>query len=242
MLAEMIGNKRPRLTTNAFMNKLTKLAIIIASSIAATISARANTVTVQEVGVSPTETVSITMNGFSGTYDTVGTWNVYAGVTQLLVNNVATNSFCIDPFQWSSSGAALYTVTDLGSAPNPFAMGSAKALIVEELWAAYYAKALTDPTTAAGLQIAIWETVAPMDFKLNGTNDYGASTFLASLQAGGINAGIAPANLVALSSGKNQDYVVQYVPDAGMTLVLLGLGLVAMTVVGRKTRSVSTTN
>ena len=90
-------------------------------------------------------------------------------------------------------------------------------------------------------QIAIWETVAPKDFKLNGTNDYGASTLLASLQTGGINAGIAPANLVALSSGKNQDYVVQYVPDAGTTLVLLGLGLVAMAVVGRKTRSVSTT-
>ena len=51
------------------------------------------------------------------------------------------------------------------------------------------------------------------------------------------NANPANANLVALSSTSYQDYVVQNVPDAGTTLVLLGLGLVAMAVVGRKARS-----
>jgi hypothetical protein len=55
------------------------------------------------------------------------------------------------------------------------------------------------------------------------------------------NARPADANLAALSSTSFQNYVVQNVPDAGMTLVLLGLGLVAMAVVGRKARSVSTT-
>lgn len=217
------------------MNKLTKLAIFIASSIAATISAQAGpytigqTVSVQETGVSPNEIVTIHSS-------TLGTVTVYAGVTQLKVNGVATNSFCIDPYQWSSGASQSYIVTDLANAPVSVAMGAAAAQTANDLWANYYTQALSNDSIAAGLQIAIWETVAGSNFSVIGS-DYGAAGMITFAKAHA-----ADASLVALSSREFQDYVVQNVPDAGTTLVLLGLGLVAMAAMGRKARSVSTTN
>jgi VPDSG-CTERM motif len=215
------------------MNQLTKLAIILGGSIAATISAQAGpytigqTVSVQETGVSPNEIVTINSS-------TLGTVTVYAGITQLKVNGVVTNSFCIDPYQWSSGTSQPYIVTDLASAPVP-AMGSSAALLVNSLWADYYTQALTSASIAAGLQIAIWETVAGSNFSVVGS-DFGAAGMITYANAHAGNAG-----LVALSNPTYQDYVVQNVPDAGTTLVLLGLGLVAMAAVGRKARSVSMT-
>jgi hypothetical protein len=99
------------------MNKLTKLAIIIGSAIAAIISAQSSqytigqTVWVQETGVSPDHVVSIIS-------PTLGSQTVYAGVTHLSITGVGTvSSFCIDPYQWSNSASQLYTVTNLASAP-----------------------------------------------------------------------------------------------------------------------------
>jgi hypothetical protein len=230
------------------MNKLTRLAIVIGSSFAATFSAYANlytigqAVSVQEVGVSPTQVVTIQ----STVGDTIGTWNVYAGVTQLKVDGVATNSFCIDPYQWSSSSAVPYVVKDLASAPvtefsatvTP-AMGAVAAQTVGKLWAKYYQSALGDAGVAAGLQIAIWETVAGDNFAVTG-DLYGYQEMIADVTTGA-DARIAPANLVAVSSTTNQDYVVLNVPDGGMTVALLGFGMVALAIVRRRTQPVVVT-
>jgi hypothetical protein len=165
---------------------------------------------------------------------TLGQQTVYAGVTQLLIDGVATNSFCVDPYQWASGSTETYTVSDLASVPSP-AMGTAAAETVSKLWAKYYQQALSSDSTAAGLQIAIWETVAGSNFSVVGT-DYGASGMITAANSSNIEA-----NLVAVSSPSYQDYVVQNVPDAGATLVLLGLGLVAVAIVGRKSRPVAVT-
>jgi hypothetical protein len=220
------------------MNKLAKLAVIIASSIGAMISAQADpyaigqTVFVQEAGVSPNHIVTIKMTGAG--YDTVGTWDVYAGITQLKIGASTVNSFCIDPYQWSSGDPTSYTVKNLAEAPVPyFQMTSAAAQTVNNLWANFYQLALGNADQAAGLQIAIWETVAGSRFSVVGS-DYGAAGMITS-----VHSQTADAGLVALSSRSFQDYVVQNVPDAGTTLVLLGLGLVALVIVGYKARSAS---
>jgi hypothetical protein len=94
------------------------------------------------------------------------------------------------------------------------------------------------------LQIAIWEEVASgtgISFLLApGQSDYGASTMIAAALAADSN-GVAPVSLVALSNTTYQDYVVQNVPDSGMTLVLLGFGLASLAIVGRKARPVPVT-
>jgi hypothetical protein len=222
------------------MNKLTRLAIIVGGSIAATISAQAGpytigqTVYVQETGVSPNHVVTIKMTGAG--FDTLGTWDVYAGVTQLKIGTDTVNSFCIDPYQWSSGASQPYIVTALADAPIGVAMGAPAAQTVNNLWANYYTQALTNADIAAGLQIAVWETVAGSNFSVVGS-DYGAAGMITYA-----NDHAANASLVVLSSRSFQDYVVQNVPDTGMTLVLLGLGLVAMVIVGYKARSASKKN
>jgi len=223
------------------MNRQKRLAIILGTLIGAAVAAKATPYTVganvqvTETGNTPAEAVWIN----SGT---LGTWDVWAGITELNVNGVATNSFCIDPFQWSSSQQQQYTVTALGSAPFPTAgMGSAAALTISKLWAENYQQALGNAQIAAGLQIAIWETVAgnpgmPSFSLVAGQSDYGAAGMLAVAAAD--TSAVAPVSLVALANGTYQDYVVQNVPDAGTTLALLGLGLAALALVGRRSPAV----
>lgn len=211
------------------MITLKKLFVIATTGmLLATLSLKADQLTlgdavqVKEVGVSPGKVVNITSS-------TLGTLNVWAGVTNLLVDGIAFDSFCIDPFQYSSGAYQSYVVTDLAAAPqSPYTMGAAAAVDIKNLWALYYSTSIT-ANAAAGLQIAIWEIVGGSNFTVNGS-DYGAAGMIASLasySSGG-------ANLVALSSSTYQDYVVQNVPDSGTTLLLLGLGLVGLAVAGRR--------
>ena len=226
------------------MNRSTRLAIILGVSIGATVSAWAgpynigSTVNVAETGNTPAEGVWIK----SGT---LGTLDVYAGITELTVDGVPTNSFCIDPYQYSSSSEQTYTVAILTSAPLPTAgMAPAAALTISKLWAENYQQALGNAQVAAGLQIAIWETVAGSlglpTFSLYGSQqDYGAAGMIVAANAD--SSTIAPVSLVALSNRTYQDYIVQNVPDSGMTLVLLGFGLASLAIVGRKARPVPIT-
>lgn len=220
------------------MNRLTRLLTILGFSIGAAIAARAtpftvgSTVQVTETGNTPAEAVWINSPSLGGAFD------VWAGITELNVDGVQTTSFCIDPFQWSSNVQQQYTVADLAAAPYPTAgMGSAAALTISKLWAANYQQALGNAQIAAGLQIAIWETVAgspgmPAFSLVNGQGDYGAQAMIAAANAD--TSVVAPVSLVALSNGTYQDYVVQNVPDAGATGLLMGLGVAAVAFVRRR--------
>ena len=203
----------------------------------AAFSVKANTVTVQEVGVNPTEVVEIYSSALGGDY-----W-VYAGLNKLLVDSVATDAFCIDPFHWSASGAPDYTSEPLSSAPKTPGgpMGYAKAKEIEQLWQQYYSTATTDAATAAGLQIAIWEIIGSgnpggASFSLVSGDDYGAAGMLSWLTA---NPNADEANLLGVS-GPGQDYVIPNsggggsVPDGGTTLMLLGGTLCCLATIRRK--------
>ncbi len=123
--------------------------------------------TVDELGVSPGETATISVTGFY-------TGEVSVGVLKLVVDGVAADGFCIDPYHFSLSSSAGYEFRALAMAPKlPGTMGATKAEAIRKLWAMAYSPNMTSEE-AAGLQLAIWETVAGDNFSVSG-NDYGAS-------------------------------------------------------------------
>ena len=207
------------------MNLPNRSILIFTASLLASIAGYATPLTigeivaVKEVSVSPGRVVSIHAS-------TLGDQSVWAGITNLLVDGLPVNSLCIDPFQWSSNSPLNYVVTDLAAAPiGVYAMGGDSANKIKNLWAMNFASALSDLTgkTAAGLQIAIWETLGGTNFSVVG-DDYNAGTMISNLSD---YQGLG-ADLVGLSNELNQDYVVQNVPDGGVTIALLGVGLLAL--------------
>lgn len=195
-------------------------------SLLTVLSAAANTITVDELSVNPYKTPTISCDG-------LGTVTVYAGVLKLRVDGVEMDGFCIDPWHFSVSSSPDYQYAPLTSAPKEHSMSSETALLIERLWGRYYSPTI-NASDAAGLQIAIWRLVAGEGFSLISADDFGAATFLASVQGAGYTGPVA--NLVGLT-GPGQDYAVQGslpgdpthgVPDSGATAGLLSLGLAAL--------------
>lgn len=212
------------------LNRLISRACLLTAAIAALqVSLHAVPVTVQEISVSPAKVVNINVTGFySG--------GAYAGVVNLKVNGTEMDGFCIDPFHFSSSSPLQYEMVSLAEAPKAYLpnftgeMGDAKALQISKLWGMAYSATMT-ASQAAAMQIAIWEIVAGDLFSVSGS-DYGASLLLQQLEtyAGPV------ANLVALT-GPGQDYVIQSVPEAGATLLMLGIGMAGIIGVKRFRRA-----
>ncbi|MBA3573266.1 MAG: hypothetical protein H0W34_15125 [Pyrinomonadaceae bacterium] len=185
----------------------------------------AQALTVQELGVSPGETASISVAGFY-------TGDVSVGILKLVVDGVAADGFCIDPYHFSLSSSSEYQFRSLADAPKlPGTMGAIKAEAVSKLWAMAYSPNMTSEEAAA-LQLAIWETIAGDNFSVLG-NDYGASFLLQRLESYSGNG----ANLIALS-GPGQDYVTP-VPDGGSTLIFLALAAAGLVCVQLFARSLS---
>jgi len=206
----------------------------------ANVNANPTPVTVNDVtdwSTTPNEVVNANLPylGYSG--------GVYAGINTLSVtlNGTSTtySGFCIDPFHWSASGPTSgYSEVSLADAPkSPASLNAATTTDIEDLWAKYYSPTMSS-SSAAGLQIAIWELVSSnavasdglspsMAFSLEaGQSDYGASQDLASLATY-----TGPeANLIGLT-GPGQDYVIDPpnpVPDGGSTFILLAMTLSAL--------------
>jgi len=205
------------------MNLAKKLTILVGCAVFAALSTQAaplaigDIVTVAETGVSPSQSVTIHSS-------TLGTLQTAAGLTHITVNGVSTVGFCIDPFQYSSGSNQPYTVNAVKDAPVGIPMGVANAKIIGQLWTSYFTSALSNASVAAGLQIAIWETVGGSNFSLVSGNDYGAAAMLLAVTGSSIAS--AP-NLFALTSRTSQDYIIQ-VPEGGATVALLGLALIGL--------------
>ena len=171
--------------------------------------------------------------GYSGGLD--------VGMSTLLVNNGTSssvyNGFCIDPFHWSATGPSspYYEVPLVDAPKSPAQLNAYTATEIEKLWAQFFSPTMSS-SSAAGLQIAIWELVssnaiasdslpANEAFTLTSGNDYGASQDLASLAT---YAGPVP-SLLALT-GPGQDYVINVnpVPDVSGTFIMLALTVGAL--------------
>lgn len=211
------------------------LGLTLLAGLASNTSASPVTVTdVTDWGSTPMEIVNTDLPALG--YPN-GVW-VYAGINTLSVtdggNTTVYSGFCIDPFHWSATGPVAYNSVPLMDAPKaPATLNNFTALEIEDLWAQYFSPTMS-ASSAAGLQIAIWELVSsnavasdglPLSqaFSLNQGNDYGAASDIASLST---YEG-APAVLTGLT-GSGQDYVIQEVnqntisvPDHAETLLML---------------------
>jgi hypothetical protein len=202
------------------------------------VGAQANPVTVTDVtdwNTTPMEVVNIVdpYLGYSG--------GVYAGINSLLVTDPSGSAvhdgFCVDPFHWSLDGPVPYNIVPLTSAPKlPGTLNVATANAISELWTEYFSPHMSS-SSAAGLQIAIWElvssnAVASGNLPANeafalapGQFDYGAGADIASLA--NFSGPVTP--LEGLT-GIGQDYVIDPppVPDGGATLLMLALAAGAL--------------
>ncbi|MGI8605292.1 MAG: hypothetical protein ACR2OZ_20150 [Verrucomicrobiales bacterium] len=194
-------------------------------------SANATQVYVREFGVTPFQMVSVDMPGFySGP--------LRAGIIKLGVGPAPDqlslmDGFCIDPLHFSVRSTLLYDVVELKDGPKPPGpMGPGKAQDISKLWEMAYAPDMS-ASSAAALQIAIWEIVGGDDFAVVG-EDFGASALLAALPTY-VGAG---ADLIALS-GEGQDYVIptDSVPESGATITLFALALFGL-IAGMKLRDI----
>jgi len=227
--AETIGRHLGRM-------KLTSLRVL-GMSLLTVVSAEANqfnigdTLSVAEASINPNLVINVKITSPSLNYS----GGVYAGINQLTINGSQTvNGFCTDPFHYSSSSALTYTVVDLANAPkgDPFGsgMGSADALTIEKLWGAHYSAGMS-ATDAATLQLAIWDIVGSTDFSTTSTLNTTANSWISTVNAAGYNGPVA--DLVGLT-GPGQDYVVQNVPDGGVSVALLGMTFLGLAAVRRK--------
>jgi hypothetical protein len=210
----------------SFHIRLISLAVALVSALPA------HALLVQEVSITPYKVVPISVTGFY-------TGNALAGINQLLVDGVAANGFCIDPFHFSLPSSTGYQYTPLVNAPKPpGTMGAIKADQISRLWTMAYSPTMT-AAQAAAFQIAIWEIVGGTSFSISGS-DYGASSLIASLAT--FNG--PGASLIALS-GPGQDYVIQdfrpriaAVPETGATMFLLAIASVGLFSIERRLRAV----
>jgi hypothetical protein len=127
--------------------------------------------------------------------------------------------------------------------PGGSGMGTAKAALIDELWARHYAEVI-DATTGAAFQVAIWDIVYDADFNLGAGNfkAYGNSavTNQATAWLNDVNTNSSPyttANLIALKSSTYQDQITVNPPvgappetplpstAAGAFLLFAGMGL-----------------
>lgn len=170
------------------------------------ITASNQAISVQEDGVGAAEVVNLSSSTLGNNI------NAYAGVLDIAVNGLSTTGFCIDPWDSSAENTWLnYEWEQLANGPKEASgMGLTAALEIEQLWDEYFSASMSN-STAAGLQIAIWDLVDQSitaqnpgyTYSLNSSNNYGASTMLAWVEA---NPNAPTANLYAVT-GNGQDYV-----------------------------------
>ena len=201
------------------------------------------TVELMETSVDPGMVMTINSSGYDG--------SVFAGIYNLALQN-ATNTFngsldgsveafCIDVWDFAPGTFQPYDMVSLVEAPDPLAgpMGPTKAAHLAQLLDNYWHGSLDD-TTAAALQIAVWEVVdeaSANSYNVSGGNFQASGdldvALLANTMLDSITTGVAFTNYLALSNhetdaatgmGLYQDYVVKTPVPSAVLLGMLGLG------------------
>lgn len=151
--------------------------------------------------------------------------------------------FCIDingPINWGET--VNYSLGAISAAPvgvGETAMGASRAKLINALIDLYYGPAKLNATTAANLQLAIWDVVVAsgtgslfLDVTKSANPALTTGTIYNMLTAAG--AVSSPNNHTALLSYTKQDFAIVPLPDGGMTLALLGLGVGGLSFMARR--------
>ncbi|KAF0161684.1 MAG: hypothetical protein FD157_4125 [Rhodocyclaceae bacterium] len=185
-----------------------------------------------------------------------GTQSYYVGSYNLQIQTPATSfqAYCVDPFQYASTGYLSYGKSPLAS----FLSGSAQKLAdVSSLFAHAYANTIGNATKAAGFQLALWEVfndnknlTSGSVYKTSQTNAAAvaeANNLLASLAASTWTTPAANYDLTMFSNAQKQDFLAAAPavtpsttspvpePEASM-LLLAGLGLLGLALRSRRNR------
>lgn len=213
--------------------RLTLAAAILA---AGTNHAAADTVSLRYAGPGSTLTTQVQLP------DPLGTRNYLVGSYRLETSTPTDSflAFCVDPFQWASSGPLSYERTPLAG----FLSGSATRLAdVTSLFGHAYADTLGNATKAAGFQLALWEVFNDNKSLSTGVvRATGATSVAARTEAQRLldalptwtNTPGAAYRLTMYSNGAHQDFLAATpVPEPDSVALLLG-GLALLGAVTRR--------
>lgn len=202
-------------------------------------SAQATTVGATFNGVSPSVSISYSLNGGASATTNAGRFNWTQNSGPALSSTPNFVTFCIELNQGIPGGVVQYSLVAPSAAPVPgpqgSPMGAARADLLSELFGRFYATALTSTNNSAAFQLAVWEitqdnatsggnpslNLTSGNFKV--TNSTVGSTVATTAQAwlNALNGTGARLNVVALSSSTAQDQVT--IPAPGV-IALAGLG------------------